>query len=98
MQVHPTLESIEDVMASLYQAVDSRVFVAVGRGLWDCASQDVYDYLEGPQEGLRVNKVQQRCLSMQPYLSLLACVHHIKQTQVAAYQILVCIVYIVYSM
>lgn len=51
-QVHPTLEALEDVMANLYQAVDSRVYVSVGRGLWDCSSQDVYEYLEGLQEGL----------------------------------------------
>lgn len=45
-------------MADLHRAVDSRVYVSVGRGLWDCASQDVYDYLEGLQEGLELNKVQ----------------------------------------
>ena len=61
MQVHPTLELMEDVMADLYQAVDSRVYVAVGRGLWDCASQDVYDYPEGLQEGLGLKKVQVTC-------------------------------------
>lgn len=58
LQVHPTLELIEDVMANLHQVVDSRVYVSVGRGLWDCASQDVYDYLEGLQEGLGLSKVQ----------------------------------------
>lgn len=45
-------------MANLHQAVDSRVYVAVGRGLWDWASQDVYEYLEGLQQGLGLNKVQ----------------------------------------
>lgn len=68
MQVHSTLELLEDVMADLYQAVDSRVFVSVGRGLWDCASQDVYDYLEGLLEGLGLNKVQ----SLHPHLFLFA--------------------------
>ena len=58
IQVHPNLEALEDVMTSLYQAVDSRVYVSVGRGLWDCSSQDVYEYLEGLQEGLGHNKVQ----------------------------------------
>ena len=57
VQVHPTLEALEDVLADLFQAVDNRVYIAVGRGLWDCASQDVYDYLEGLQEGLGLNKV-----------------------------------------
>lgn len=52
------MELLENVMADLYQAVDSRVFVSVGRGLWDCASQEVYHYLEGLQEGLGLNKVQ----------------------------------------
>ena len=51
-QVHPTLEALEDVLTYVHQVVDSRVYVAVSRGLWDHASQDVYDYLEGLQEGL----------------------------------------------
>ena len=57
MQVHPVLEVLEDVLANLYHVVDSRVYVSVGRGLWDCSSQHVYEYLEGLQEGLGVNKV-----------------------------------------
>lgn len=68
MQVHPTLEALKDVMANLYQAVNSRVYVSVGRGLWDCASQDVYDYLEGLQEGLGLNKVCQ-CILLDISLS-----------------------------
>jgi len=60
--VHPTLEALEDVLANLYQVVDSRVYVAVGRGLWDCTSQDVYEYLEGLQEGLGLNRVSKRTL------------------------------------
>ncbi len=57
MQMHPTLEAVEDVLASLFKVVDNRVYVSVGRGLWDCTSQDVYEYLEGLQEGLGLNRV-----------------------------------------
>ena len=57
MQVHPTLEALEDILANLYKVVDSRVYVSVGRGLWDCSSQDVYEYLEGLQEGVGMNRV-----------------------------------------
>ena len=57
MQVHPTLEAVEDVLANLFKVLDSRVYVSVGRGLWDCTSQDVYEYLEGLQEGLGHNRV-----------------------------------------
>ena len=77
LQVHPTLELIEDVMADLHQAVDSRVYIAVGRGLWDCASQDVYDYLEGLQEGLGLNKVQ----PLQPALFMFAGCEYGQQTE-----------------
>ena len=70
--VHATgssaLELIEDVMADLFQAVDSRVNAAVGRGLGGCASQDVYDYLQGLQEGLGLKKVQ----ALWPHLFLFA--------------------------
>ncbi|KAL0038366.1 hypothetical protein WJX77_003765 [Trebouxia sp. C0004] len=55
-QMHPTLEAAEDVLASLLKVVDNLVYVSVGRGLWDCTSQDVYEYLEGLQEGLGLNR------------------------------------------
>ncbi|KAL0048962.1 hypothetical protein WJX82_003343 [Trebouxia sp. C0006] len=55
-QMHPTLEAVEDVLANLLKVVDNRVYVSVGRGLWDCASQDVYEYLEGLQKGLGLNR------------------------------------------
>lgn len=57
VQMHPTLEAVEDVLANLFKVVDNRVYVSVGGGLWDCASQDVYEYLEGLQEGLALNRV-----------------------------------------
>ncbi|KAA6421600.1 MAG: hypothetical protein FRX49_08543 [Trebouxia sp. A1-2] len=55
-QMHPTLEAVEDVLANLFKVVDNRVYISVGRGLWDCTSQDVYEYLEGLQEGLGLNR------------------------------------------
>lgn len=55
-QIHPTLEAVEDVLANLFKVVDNRVYVSLGRGLWDCTSQDVYEYLEGLQEGLELNR------------------------------------------
>ena len=63
MQVHPTLEALENILANLYKVVDSRVYVSVGRGLWDCSSQDVYEYLEGLQEGVGMNRVSKVCSS-----------------------------------
>ena len=51
------MEAVEDVLANLFKVLDSRVYVSVGRGLWDCTSQDIYDYLEGLQEGLGHNRV-----------------------------------------
>ena len=57
MQMHPTLEAVEDVLANLFKVVDNRGYVSVGRGLWDCTSQAVYEYLEGLQEGLGLNRV-----------------------------------------
>lgn len=65
VQMHPTLEAVEDVLANLFKVVDNRVYVSVGRGLWDCTSQDVYEYLEGLQEGLGLNRVCSGFASMQ---------------------------------
>ena len=65
MQIHPTLEAVEDVLANLFKVVDNRVYVSLGRGLWDCTSQDVYEYLEGLQEGLELNRVCSAFVSMQ---------------------------------
>ncbi len=47
---------MEEVMMGLTRALDGRVYVAVGRGLWDFTAKEVYDYVEGLQEG-RENKV-----------------------------------------
>lgn len=89
LQVHPTLELIEDVMADLHQAVDRRVYVSVGRGLWDCASQDVYDYLEGLQEGLGLNKVQ----ALWPHLFLFVLHVSLASRQKPALWFALCIVH-----
>ena len=63
-------------MASLYQSVDGRVYVAVGRGVWDCASRDVYNYLEGLQEGLEFSKVHNQSPPCSPtsVSAWLACI------------------------
>ena len=50
------LEAMEDVLALLLRSLDGRVYVAVGRGLWDFTSKDIYDYVDSLQEG-KENKV-----------------------------------------
>lgn len=72
--MHPTLEAVEDVLANLFKVVDNRVYISVGRGLWDCTSQDVYEYLEGLQEGLGLNRVCSGFASMHE-CCLLSCAH-----------------------
>lgn len=56
VQIEPVLEAMEDVMGRLAHAVEGRVYVAVCRGLWDITAKEVFDYLEGLQEG-KENKV-----------------------------------------
>lgn len=56
VQVGPVLEAMEDVLALLLRSLDGRVYVAVGRGLWDFTSKDIYDYVDSLQEG-KENKV-----------------------------------------
>ena len=43
-------------MLGLTRLLDARVYVALGRGLWDFTAKDVYDYVESLQED-RHNKV-----------------------------------------
>ncbi|DBB16594.1 TPA: hypothetical protein ACH3X3_014851 [Trebouxia sp. C0006] len=50
-QVGPVLEAMEDILAALLRSLDGRVYVAVGRGLWDFTSKDIYDYVDSLQEG-----------------------------------------------
>ena len=52
----PVLEAMEDILAALLRSLDGRVYVAVGRGLWDFTSKDIYDYVDSLQEG-KENKV-----------------------------------------
>lgn len=53
----PVLEAMEDILAALLRSLDGRVYVAVGRGLWDFTSKDIYDYVDSLQEG-KENKVR----------------------------------------
>lgn len=55
-QTGPMLESVEEVVLGLTRLLDARVYVALGRGLWDFTAKDVYDYVESLQED-RHNKV-----------------------------------------
>ena len=48
-QVGPVLEAMEDILAALLRSLDGRVYVAVGRGLWDFAAKDIYDLQEGKE-------------------------------------------------
>ena len=57
MQLEPLLGALESVMEGLKQHLDSRVYVALGRGLWDCTARDVFRYTEALQEG-RENRVR----------------------------------------
>ena len=45
------MEALEGVMTNLRQVLDARVYVALGRGLWDCTAREVFDYVEDLQEG-----------------------------------------------
>ena len=56
MQTGPMLERVEEVVLGLTRLLDARVYVALGRGLWDFTAKDVYDYVESLQED-RHNKV-----------------------------------------
>lgn len=47
---------MEEVMGRLARALEGRVYVAVCRGLWDYTAKEVFDYVEGLQEG-KENKV-----------------------------------------
>ena len=38
-------------MDNLRVVLDARVYVALGRGLWDCTAREVFDYVEDLQEG-----------------------------------------------
>lgn len=57
MQTGPMLERVEEVVLGLTRLLDARVYVALGRGLWDFTAKDVYDYVESLQED-RHNKVR----------------------------------------
>ena len=65
LQVGPVLEAMEDILAALLRSLDGRVYVAVGRGLWDFTSKDIYDYVDSLQEG-KENKVCTDCSTLMP--------------------------------
>lgn len=70
VQVGPVLEAMEDILAALLRSLDGRVYVAVGRGLWDFTSKDIYDYVDSLQEG-KENKVgASACQSLCGHISL----------------------------
>ena len=56
-QTGPMLERVEEVVLGLTRMLDARVYVALGRGLWDFTAKDVYEYVESLQED-RHNKVR----------------------------------------
>lgn len=62
MQVGPVLEAMEDILNSLTRTLDGRVYVAVGRGLWDFIAKEIYDYVDSLQEG-KENKVGLQCVN-----------------------------------
>ena len=45
-QVEPVLQAMEDVLGSLTQTLDGRVYVAMGRGLWDFTAREIYEYAD----------------------------------------------------
>ena len=79
MQVGPVLEAMEDVLALLLRSLDGRVYVAVGRGLWDFTSKDIYDYVDSLQEG-KENKVSVLFMSSSNQESFSSLVPHCVRT------------------
>ncbi|KAK9868912.1 hypothetical protein WJX84_002762 [Apatococcus fuscideae] len=45
-QVEPVLQAMEDILGSLTQTLDGRVYVAMGRGLWDFTAREIYEYAD----------------------------------------------------
>lgn len=45
------LEAMEEVILGLTRTLDGRVYVALGRGLWDFTAKEIFDYVESLQEG-----------------------------------------------
>lgn len=48
---------LNDVLSNLGAALDSRVFVAMARGLWDFIGRDLLDFVENLQVGCRCTAV-----------------------------------------
>ena len=47
----PIRHALEGAMGALRGALDGRVYVAVGRALWDYVGKDLYEFVEGLQVG-----------------------------------------------
>lgn len=45
---------MEEVILGLTRTLDNRVFVALGRGLWDFTSKEIFEYVESLQEGTEI--------------------------------------------
>ena len=65
---------MEDILNSLTAALDGRVYVAVGRGLWDFVAKEIYDYVDSLQEG-KENKVGSTtcCKTAQKHVAPAVC-------------------------
>ena len=59
-QVEPVLQAMEDVLGSLTQTLDGRVYVAMGRGLWDFTAREIYEYADELAES-KENQVCPAC-------------------------------------
>lgn len=49
--LRPLMGVLQDALGALKGALDSRVFVAMGRGLWDFVGRELYEFVECLQEG-----------------------------------------------
>lgn len=65
MQVEPVLQAMEDVLGSLTQTLDGRVYVAMGRGLWDFTAREIYEYAdelaESKENQVNICSMPHRC-------------------------------------
>lgn len=85
-QLEPALVALEEVMQNLRAVLDARVFVSLGRGLWDCTAREVFDYTEELQEEhhkvghiSHVSVVAERCWGLTCCLACISeCVFLVK--------------------
>ena len=60
-------------MNRLARALEARVYVAVCRGLWDYTAKEVFDYVEGLQEGKENKVMVLLCLPSWHYQACALC-------------------------